>query len=302
MAKSGLSFFPLDCQLDDKFELIEAEFGLKGFAVIIKLLQRIYGGEGYYCNWTKEVALLFSKDTLLSEGAVSEIVQSAIRRGIFSEELFKQFDILSSNGIQKRYVYGCTRKQKVELKKEYLLLDVDDLRKNVCIIDKNVNKNSKNVYIQKQTKQDETRLYETRQDKTKRDSDSGGVFSTFEKCGFQITSHSMDELKALSEEYPEEWVTEAIKRSADRGKKYLGYIKGILNNWQLAGAIDEPQKPDKNISPTAAQKQAAAEKRKQTEEELDEQIEREKEERLRQYCENKQEGLETVNFKFLKKV
>ena len=61
MAKSGLEYFPLDVVLDDKFELIEAEFGLTGFAVIVKLFQKIYGGQGYYCEWTNEVALLFAK-------------------------------------------------------------------------------------------------------------------------------------------------------------------------------------------------------------------------------------------------
>ncbi len=298
MAKSGLSFFPLDCQLDDKFELIEAEFGLKGFAVIIKLLQRIYGGEGYYCNWTEEVVLLFSKDTLLSEGAVSEIVKAAVRRGIFSEELFEEHSILTSRGIQKRYVYGCSRKQKVELKKEYLLLEVDDLRKNVCIIDKNVNKNSKNAHIQKQTKQDETRLYETRQDETKQDGDSGGVFTIFEKCGFQITSHNVDELNVLSEKYTNEWLIEAIKRSADRGKRTISYIKGILSNWETAGAMDDTKKPDQDKGSTEAQKQASAEKRRQSEQEADAIIEQERKVMLEQAP----EVPKNLNYNFFKKV
>ena len=41
--KNGVDYFPLDVHLDKKFELIEAEFGLTGFAVVVKLLQRIYG-------------------------------------------------------------------------------------------------------------------------------------------------------------------------------------------------------------------------------------------------------------------
>lgn len=55
--KSGLDFFPLDVCLDKKFELIEAEYGLTGFGVIVHLLQEIYGKEGYYIEWTEEVAL-----------------------------------------------------------------------------------------------------------------------------------------------------------------------------------------------------------------------------------------------------
>ena len=46
MAKEGIDFFPLNCQLDEKIELIEAQYGLKGFAVVVKLFQRIYGEHG----------------------------------------------------------------------------------------------------------------------------------------------------------------------------------------------------------------------------------------------------------------
>ena len=61
MAKKGLDYFPVLCHFDPGTELLEAEFGLKGIAVLLKLYQRIYGGHGYYCEWNDEVALLFSR-------------------------------------------------------------------------------------------------------------------------------------------------------------------------------------------------------------------------------------------------
>ena len=76
------------------------------------------------------------------------------------------------------------------------------------------------------------------------DNDVGGddeisaVFTTFEHCGFQITGYTRDELIALMEEYSAEWVIEALKRSADRGKKTLAYVRGILGSWKVKGAID----------------------------------------------------------------
>ena len=36
--KNGIEYFPLEVYLDEKFELIEAEFGLTGFGVVVKLL------------------------------------------------------------------------------------------------------------------------------------------------------------------------------------------------------------------------------------------------------------------------
>lgn len=156
--KSGIDYFPLDCQLDDKMELIEAEFGLKGFAIIVKLFQKIYGGEGYYCEWTNEVALLFGKNNGLSESAVSEIVNAAIRRGMFSKKHYEEYQILTSHGIQKRYLEAVSRRKSVSVKKEYLLITDAQIYKNVDISSKNVYKKPKNEYISKQSKVKESKV------------------------------------------------------------------------------------------------------------------------------------------------
>ena len=42
--KEGLDYFELDCHMEEKVRLIQAEFGLKGFAIVVKLYQKIYGG------------------------------------------------------------------------------------------------------------------------------------------------------------------------------------------------------------------------------------------------------------------
>ena len=88
MVRSGIPYFPLDVQLDSKFELIEAEFGLIGFAVVVKLYQKIYGQQGYYCEWTEDVALLFGKNVGLGGDAVSEIVRAAIDTNLSSKCTF----------------------------------------------------------------------------------------------------------------------------------------------------------------------------------------------------------------------
>lgn len=120
--KQGLDYFPLDCQLDLKFELIEAEFGLTGFGVIVKLFQQIYGQHGYYTEWTDEVALLFANKVGLGGSVVSEIIQASIRRGIFDKELYGKYHILTSAGIQKRYLEAVSRRKSFKIKEEYLLV------------------------------------------------------------------------------------------------------------------------------------------------------------------------------------
>lgn len=134
--KVGLDYFELDCLLDDKVKLIQAEFGLKGFAVVVKLYQKIYRINGYYCEWNEEMLLLFLVENGLSSDSknlINEIVMACIRRGIFSERLFNKFGILTSSGVQKRYLNATSKREIVELKKEYLLINVGKNSKNVVI-------------------------------------------------------------------------------------------------------------------------------------------------------------------------
>lgn len=165
--KDGIPYFPLDCELDSKFELIEAEFGLQGFAVVVKLLQRIYGGEGYYCEWTKEVALLFAKRNGTGGNAVSEIVEASIKRGIFDKDMFERYGILTSKGVQLRYLKAVDRRKQVKIKKQYLLVECAILPKNVCIIEENVNIFQKNADISQQRKEEESKVKKSKGDTTR---------------------------------------------------------------------------------------------------------------------------------------
>ena len=134
--KSYLEYFELDCHMDDKVKLVQAEFGLKGFAVFVKLLQEIYGGNGYYCEWTQDRELLFASENGLSNGSLQllrDIVSACVRRNIFSERLFKEYGILTSSGVQKQYLKATVKREVEELKKEYLLIDVPENRENVVI-------------------------------------------------------------------------------------------------------------------------------------------------------------------------
>lgn len=134
--KVGLDYFELDCHMDEKVRLIQAEYGLKGFAVFVRLLQEIYGGCGYYCEWTQDRELLFASENGLNGGSqklLGDIVAACIRRNIFSERLFKEYGILTSSGVQMQYLKATVKREVVELKKEYLLISVPVNRKNVVI-------------------------------------------------------------------------------------------------------------------------------------------------------------------------
>lgn len=150
--KTGLDYFPFDVKLDDKFELIEAEFGLIGFAVLIKLMQKIYSN-GYYCKWSREVELLFAKKncTSLEVKTISSIIKAALSRDIFDLELFEMYSILTSKEIQERYFEAVKRRKQVEIIEDYLLINTEFT--------------SSNEYINSQSKVNETKLNENKQNK-----------------------------------------------------------------------------------------------------------------------------------------
>lgn len=160
--KAGLDYFELDCHMEEKVRLIQAEFGLKGFAVVVKLYQKIYGGYGYYCEWNDDSLLLFMSENGLpsdKKNLISEIVSACIRRNIFSETLFQKFGILTSEGVQKRYLNATSRRERVEMKKEYLLISAGENNNNVVINPINVNRNGVNEYKNAQSRVEKSKVY-----------------------------------------------------------------------------------------------------------------------------------------------
>ena len=232
---NGINYFPLNVHLDDKFELIEAEFGLKGFAIVVKLFQKIYGQQGYYCEWTEDVALLFGKNVGLGGDAVSEIVRAAIKRGIFDSELYDKYQILTSRGIQERYFEAVSRRKEVEVRKEYLLIKVDQIYKNVRILNENVNISSKNVNISEQKKVEESKVKEKRVEENELPRLPVRIVKLYENNIAPLTPITLqgldDWLNAMSEDVVEYAISEAVKNN----KRNYKYIEAILRNHFNAG-------------------------------------------------------------------
>ncbi len=130
--KTGIDYFPFDVDffLNDKLQLIEGEFGVKGGYITIRLLCKIYKN-GYYYKWGADECLLFAKNIgveSVSTNNVDEVVRGLLRRGFFDETVFKSFCVLTSKGIQRRYVQATSERKEVEINTDYWLIE---LPKNV---------------------------------------------------------------------------------------------------------------------------------------------------------------------------
>lgn len=173
--KNGLDWMPLDVYPDSKWELIEAEYGLAGFAVAVKLLQKIYAENGYYLEWPEEALLLFSRKAGLDRDTVQKIVESCVKRGFFDPDLYSRFHILTSAEIQKQFFSAVGRRKEVTAQRQYLLVDParycrsEKLRldgENVSKNEENVDKKPENSDISGQSRVEESKGEQSRGEKS----------------------------------------------------------------------------------------------------------------------------------------
>ena len=138
--KQGVDYFPLDVHMDDKMRFIEVKHGLEGFAVVIKLYQKIYS-VGYYYPLGEDEKLLFANDIGITPEKLEEIVNECVKRGIFDRESYEKSNVLTSKGIQKRFAEMINRRKKAEIDDSHVLCD--ELMHAITRV--NVDSNSVNV-------------------------------------------------------------------------------------------------------------------------------------------------------------
>jgi len=132
--KDGVDYFPKDTDFyeDDKVRLLRAEFGAKGMYLLDYLLCRLYGRNGYFLPWDRNVQLLVA-DAVgcgCEPQYISEFIAGATRCSFFNERVRDVFGVLTSAGIQRRYIRMFNSREQIQIIKEYWLLDVKS-RKDV---------------------------------------------------------------------------------------------------------------------------------------------------------------------------
>lgn len=140
--KRGIDYFPLDVLYyrDEKMQFITALFDLEGEAVVKRIWCRIYEEYGYYMKWDEDIAILFTanlQSRSCGPDKVKQIVDEALKRGIFDKTLFKKYRILTSRRIQQQYLAATRERKKVEIVGDYFLLGNEMLNPNVAFIEVN---------------------------------------------------------------------------------------------------------------------------------------------------------------------
>lgn len=119
--KQGLDFFSFDTDFfsDRKVRRVMNACGPNSSSILICLLCNIYKDKGYYIVWDKELPFDIADIVGVSEGAVSEVIKKAVQIEFFNPELFEKYKILTSNGIQKRFKIGVSKRKEVDVNPDY---------------------------------------------------------------------------------------------------------------------------------------------------------------------------------------
>ena len=128
--KDGVMYFPFDTDFfqDDKIRMVKAEFGIKSVTVILYILCEIYRKNGYFIKWDKQACLLMSDGIGggTSPEYISEVVHGCIRCSFFDKGVFEAFGVLTSAGIQRRYIRMLNKRSSIQLIEEYWLIDFSE--------------------------------------------------------------------------------------------------------------------------------------------------------------------------------
>lgn len=121
--KNNLDYFPQDVDFlqDIKICKLKRSQGGKAIAVWISLLCRIYGSDGYYMKWDKELPFFVSEELPgYDEVYVQEVITSCLNVGLLNKALFESERILTSAAIQRRFLEA---RRRIKLKNVDIIND-----------------------------------------------------------------------------------------------------------------------------------------------------------------------------------
>lgn len=209
--KKGLDYFPLDVDFlsDLKVRRIIKACGKEAVHILVALLANIYRDEGYYVLWDDDLAFLVADEVGTKEGTVEELVKKAVQVKFFDKDIFDKYSVLTSKGIQSRYILATKERKKVELEYKYLLTNEVN-RSNISINGRN---NSVNQGNNQQSKEKESKEKEIKEDATASESAS---LETFQKLWLFPNVVQVDDLLNLVDIYGDELVNAAIKLAGSK--------------------------------------------------------------------------------------
>ena len=124
----GINYFPVGVNFmeENAMEVIEAKYGIKGSAIVLKLLCKIYK-EGYFIRWDEEQCLIFANKAgrEVQAAEVQEIIEILFIKEILDRDSYLENGILTSANIQKVWMEATKRRKRELSELPYLMVKTE---------------------------------------------------------------------------------------------------------------------------------------------------------------------------------
>ena len=232
----GVEYFPLNVNFinDLKVRKLLLSCGAEAIAVLIYLLSTIYKDEGYYVEIHEDEIDLIALDVNVTPEFVLEVINKACEVRFFDVNLYNNFNILTSKGIQERYLKITERRKNSVVITQFNLI-------NVCNNSINVNNNSINVYDNEQSKVKKRKVQKSTEKSLSNDSVKNVYLTQTEERDYtnkkiyelylngvgQISPTIKERLDDLVELYGMEHVIVAINTTIESGGSSIKYVETV---------------------------------------------------------------------------
>lgn len=223
--KEGLDYFPLDVDIDqdDKIALIEATHGVEGFGIVIKLLMKIYDNS-YFYEWGEKEQLLFAKRVNVDINLLNVIINDCLKWGLFSKEVYENSAILTSAGIQRRYLEACNRRKTVKISSKYLLLNDNEVNVYKNLVIESINEVNTESIPQRKVKESIS------------SSSKENPFSFYQNNFGVLSPFLAENIQQWCDDLSDDLVIESMKIALMNGKDF-GYAEGALKQWKRKNIV-----------------------------------------------------------------
>lgn len=126
--KKGLTYYPMSTEIEDDNKILKLEMRhRRGFEFITKLWSFIYS-HGCYVEWDEIEKIKFCRNKGFNSEDADDLLGHCFDLNILDRKLYRLYNVLTSSGIQKRYMQITKRWKYVEILKPYLLVSANKIK------------------------------------------------------------------------------------------------------------------------------------------------------------------------------
>lgn len=239
----GVEYFPLNVNFinDLKVRKLLLSCGAEAIAVLIYLLSTIYKDEGYFVEIHEDEIDLIALDVNVTPEFVVEVINKACEVRFFDVNLYNNFNILTSKGIQERYLKITERRKNSVVITQFNLINVNNNSINVNNNSVNVDNNPVNVYKSTQSKVKKRKVQKSTEkslsndsvknvyltQSEKRDCMNKKIYELYLNGVGQISPIIKERLDDLVELYGIDHVIVAINSTIESGGSSIKYVETV---------------------------------------------------------------------------